>query len=213
MWSAVFPWASVSFSSEKNTLASFTVSLQRSVIDCPVIRTARASARSRVPPHSGQVAYPRYLLKNTRTCSLYFFRSSQAKNPFTPSKSFSGSPSRISRRCSAVSCRHATFVGTPRPLAHFFASCSNTRYFGLVQGSIAPSSKDLLGSGTTRFKSKSIVLPNPWHRGHAPYGLLNENSRVSGSWYSLPSFFHSNRSLHVNLSTTLPPPLATHSRM
>ena len=41
---------------EKKDRASLTVSLQTSVMDFPAMRTARASARSRVPPHSGHVA-------------------------------------------------------------------------------------------------------------------------------------------------------------
>ena len=43
--------------------------------------------------------------------------------------------------------------------------------------------------------SKSTVFPKPWQRGHAPYGLLNENNRGSGSWYTVPQFLHSKRSL------------------
>src|SRR5262249_3922369 len=72
------------------------------------------------------------------------------------------------RRCSFVSCRQGIFVGMARLRAHFFSSATSVRYRGLVQGSIAPSSSDLLGSGTTRLRSKSIVLPKPWQRGHAP---------------------------------------------
>ncbi len=49
------------------------------------------------------------------------------EKPFTPSKSLSGSPSRTSRRCSAVSWRQGTFVGIPRSLAHLRASCERTR--------------------------------------------------------------------------------------
>ena len=48
---------------------------QTSQIFFPLIFTCRASSRSRVPRHSGQVEYPRYRLRKTRTCSLYFFRS------------------------------------------------------------------------------------------------------------------------------------------
>jgi len=54
-----FPQLSAAFESwsvEKNARACFTVSLQTSVIAFPATRTARASARKRVPPHSGQVA-------------------------------------------------------------------------------------------------------------------------------------------------------------
>ena len=43
-----------------------------------------------------------------------------------------------------------------------------------------------------------MVLPNPWQRGHAPNGLLNENSFGSGSSYRMPHFLHSNDSLNRN---------------
>src|SRR2546430_1628060 len=66
---------------------------------------------------------------------------------------------------------------------------------------MAPSSSDLLGSGTTRFRSKSMVFPKPWQRGHAPYGLLKENRRGSGSWYSVPSFLHSKLVQNVKASS------------
>src|SRR6478735_1078947 len=65
--------------------------------------------------------------------------------------------------------------------------------FGFVHGSMAPWLSDFDGSGITRFRSKSIVLPNPWHLGQAPNGLLKENSRGSGSSYLMPHFLHSNR--------------------
>ncbi len=60
------------------------------------------------------------------------------------------------------------------------AHCARKR--GLVQGSMAPCWMDLPGSGMTRSRSKSIVLPKPWQRGQAPKGLLKENRRGSGSW-------------------------------
>ena len=40
-----------------------------------------------------------------------------------------------------------------------------------------------------------MVFPNPWQRGQAPNGLLNENSRGSGSSYRMPQVLHSNASL------------------
>ena len=42
------------------------------------------------------------------------------------------------------------------------------------------------------------MLPNPWHRGHAPNGLLNEKSFGSGSSYRMPHFLHSKASLNRN---------------
>ena len=66
-----------------------------------------------------------------------------------------------------------------------------------VHGSIAPCRIDLVGSGTTRSMSSSMMLPNPWQVGQAPKGLLNENSRGCGSSYAMPQRRHSNRSLNT----------------
>src|SRR5262249_56318090 len=77
-------------------------------------------------------------------------------------------------------------------LANLRSSLWNARYLGLVHGSIAPSLRVLVTSGITRFRSKSMVLPKPWQRGHAPNGLLNENSGGSGSSYLMWQFLHSN---------------------
>src|ERR1039458_3737011 len=89
-------------------------------------------------------------------------------------------------------------IGT---LSRAFLSCflkfpSQERYFGLVHGSTAPAASDLVTSGTTRFMSKSTVLPNPWHRGHAPAGELKLNRVGSGSANSMPQVLHWNRSLN-----------------
>src|ERR1035438_1082432 len=54
------------------------------------------------------------------------------------------------------------------------------RYLGLVHGSTAPSSREREASGITRFMSKSMVLPKPWQRGHAPTGELKLNRIGSG---------------------------------
>src|SRR4051812_37372445 len=175
----------------KNSAAASTVNCVSSRIFLPSIFTCSASARSLPPPHSGHCAYPRYLLKNTRTCSLYFLRSSAAKNPCMPGHL--PSPSSTSSRCSAFKSCHGTSNGTPLCRANFRNSACHGRYFGLVNGSIAPSLSVFVTSGITRFKSKSIVLPNPWHRGHAPKGLLNENSGGSGSSYLMWQFLHSKR--------------------
>jgi len=40
---------------------------------------------------------------------------------------------------------------------------------------------DFVGSGTTRAMSSSMMLPKPWQSGHAPNGLLKENSRGCGN--------------------------------
>jgi hypothetical protein len=46
---------------------------------------------------------------------------------------------------------------------------------------IAPDASESWGNATTRFGSKKLIDPRPSHRGHAPIGLLNENSRGSSS--------------------------------
>src|SRR5208337_4249662 len=93
-------------------------------------------------------------------------------------------------RSSSVKSQYGT-------LSCAFLSCflklpSQERYFGLVHGSTAPSSSDLVTSGMTRFMSKSMVLPNPWHRGHAPTGELKLNRVGSGSANSIPQVLHWN---------------------
>src|SRR6185295_10792742 len=51
--------------------------------------------------------YPRYRLRNTRTCTLYFLRSSRRKNPLTPSNS--SSPSMTNFCSSGVRSCDGTF--------------------------------------------------------------------------------------------------------
>ena len=65
----------VNSSSEKNRNASSTVSAQISQIFRSLILTCRASSRSRDPLHAEHNEYPRYRLRNTRTCSLYFLKN------------------------------------------------------------------------------------------------------------------------------------------
>ena len=45
-----------------------------------------------------------------------------------------------------------------------------------AHGSIAPSARLFLLSGTTKFASTFRLTPIPSHSSHAPYGLLNENN-------------------------------------
>src|SRR5579883_2238660 len=90
--------------------------------------------------------------------------------------------------------------------ADFLKLPSQDRYFGFVHGSTAPSSSDSVGSGITRFMSKSIVFPNPWQRGHAPNGELKLNRIGSGMLNSVPQVLHWNFSLNLSRS---PPPAAS----
>src|SRR5687768_1348747 len=46
--------------------------------------------------------------------------------------------------------------------------------------------------------SSSMMLPNPWHVGQAPNGLLNEKSRGCGASYAIPQVRHSNFSENSN---------------
>src|SRR5215469_6619789 len=107
---------------------------------------------------------------NTRTCSLYFLVSRKSKKRRMNS-------SRLSRSASLKS-----HTGTWKRIlrADFLKLPSHDLYFGLVHGSTAPPSSDKVGSGITRFMSKSIVLPNPWQRGQAPNGELKLNRIGSG---------------------------------
>src|ERR1017187_9673523 len=68
----------------------------------------------------------------------------------------------------------------------------------MVQGWMAPSVRLRSGYGTINARSYSSVAPNPLHVGHAPLGLLNEESWGLGTGATWPSFGHSNRV--VNLS-------------
>src|ERR1700759_5067457 len=85
-----------------------------------------------------------------------------------------------------------TSMGMPCCFAARLSSVKYGRYFGRFHGSIAPSLSVFDLSGMMRSRSKSIVLPNPWQRGHAPYGLLKENRRGSGSRYARWQLEHSN---------------------
>src|ERR1019366_3445032 len=81
------------------------------------------------------------------------------------------------------------------PPATFLKLPSQERYFGFVHGSTAPSSSDNDGSGMTRSISKSMVLPKPWQRGHAPTGELKLNRIGYGGVNSAPQVLHWNFSL------------------
>ena len=96
------------------------------------------------------------------------------------------------------------------PLACFLKLASQERYFGLVHGSTAPSASDSVGPGITRSMSKSMVLPKPWQRGHAPKGELKLNRMGSGSANSRPQVLHWNFSLKRRRSTAAPALLEDH---
>ena len=72
------------------------------------------------------------------------------------------------------------------PLVYCLNSGRLSACLGLVQGSTAPSSTDLERSGMARSMSKSMVLPKPWQRLHAPKGVLKLNKVGSGSTNCLP---------------------------
>src|SRR5664279_3539965 len=109
-----------SFSEPKNSFEAAIVIAATSQIFLPDRRTARASARSLCPLHSGHCAYPRYLLSITLTCSLYFLRSRYSKNPCTP-RNDPLPLSTVSCCTSDRSC-HGTSRGTPRDFAERFSS-------------------------------------------------------------------------------------------
>src|SRR5215475_1396968 len=101
-------------------------------------------------------------------------------------------PSRVSRSA-AVKSATATFMRNFG--ACFLKFAAHDRYFGLVHGSTAPWSTESDGFGITRFISKSMVLPKPWQRGHAPNGELKLKRIGSGSANSRLQVLHSKRSL------------------
>src|SRR5215831_6717736 len=57
-------------------------------------------------------------------------------------------------------------------------------------GPSAPSSNGFDQSLITFAGSKSYLLPSPWHSGHAPYVLLNENDRGSSCGTLIPQSGH-----------------------
>ena len=59
-------------------------------------------------------------------------------------------------------------MGMPADLAKRIISPWKGRYFGVVQGAMAPWARVLERSGMMRLGSKSMVLPKPWQRGQAP---------------------------------------------
>src|SRR5436189_5710344 len=65
---------------------------------------------------------------------------------------------------------------------------------------MAPCWIDFDASGTTRSMSSSMMLPNPWHVGHAPNGLLNENNLGCGSSYAMPQVRQSKRSENTRVT-------------
>src|SRR5450432_1602143 len=78
-----------------------------------------------------------------------------------------------------------------RNLVWFFLKLpSQERYLGLVQGSTAPSCRESEESGITRLMSKSMVLPKPWQRGHAPTGELKLNRMGSAAANSMLHVLH-----------------------
>ncbi len=63
-----------------------------------------------------------------------------------------------------------------------------------AQGATAPWERVLVGSGTTRSGTTVSREPSPSHRGHAPWGELNENERGLSSGSETPQSGQANRS-------------------
>src|SRR6478672_3920957 len=91
-------------------------------------------------------------------------------------------------RSAGVRSQTGTFMRNAVRL--FLKLPSQDRYFGLVHGSTDPATTESEGSGITRFMSKSMVLPKPWQRGHAPTGELKLNRIGSGWLNSMPQVLH-----------------------
>src|SRR6516162_3875357 len=101
--------------------------------------------------------------------------------------------SKTRSRSASVNSQNGVWKRTP--WVDFLKLFSHERYLGLVHGSTAPSSSASVVSGITRSMSKSIVLPKPWQRGHAPNGELKLNRIGSGGLNSAPQVLHWNFSL------------------
>ena len=100
---------------------------------------------------------------------------------------------RIEGICPAIAIRQKNSIRNPRStvgttteihdyMRLLFARVGRTycRQCGRLHGSMAPLLMVFDESGTTRSMSSSMTLPKPWQVGHAPNGLLNENSRGCG---------------------------------
>ncbi len=90
-------------------------------------------------------------------------------------------PSRIARRALAGSLFHGVAMIEPIDVAQ--ADSKRPKYselWPIDHGAMAPSSRLISGSGTTRSGSTSLRMPRPVHSGQAPYGELNEKDRGSG---------------------------------
>ena len=72
-------------------------------------------------------------------------------------------------------------VGMRRLRASRSISFIIPRETGLVQGSIAPSSRERDLSGTILSSSSTARSPKPWQSGQAPWGLLKEKRFGNGS--------------------------------
>src|SRR6185436_16367643 len=88
-------------------------------------------------------------------------------------------PWRIRSRIFSGSLFHGTSSENLNFLASDLSVCSCSGDCDLPHGAIAPSLRLLSVSGTTSAASTLSCSPSPSQAGHAPNGLLNENSRGS----------------------------------
>ena len=142
------------------------------------IRTARASARSRCPLHSGHSRVSAILAQHHAHVQLVLLALHLREKPVHALEAALPA-STTSRAAPRVISRHGTSSGTPSAAACFLNSVNQAD----TSADSTDRSRRHSGfnplSGITRFKSKSTVFPNPWHRGHAPNGLLKlEQARL-----------------------------------
>ena len=66
-------------------------------------------------------------------------------------------------------------------LLHTVSICVKYIFESILKADIAPSTRDLLGSGINKSLLIWSFVPKPLHSSQAPYGALNENNLGSSS--------------------------------
>lgn len=157
--------------------------------------TARASGRSRLPPHAGQGALVRNRSALARRVGLLesenVFMTYRWALMYVPwygrwmrSASRTGctvttgcsSVNRIHSRSSAGSSRHGRSTSWPSAsrMSRRFLPCQAPGH-----AAIAPSRIDSDGSGTMSSSLVRCICPSPWHSGHAPTAVFGEKASES----------------------------------
>ena len=187
--------SAVSSPAGSSPASSVSGSAASSAMVRPPTVTARASRRSRPPPHTGHGALVRKPSALARRAGLF-----ESENVFSTYRralvyvprygrwirpaSRTGwtvttgcsSVNRIHSRCPAGSSRQGRSTSYPS------ASRTSRRFFPCQapgHAAIAPSLIDREGSGTSSSSVVRCTRPSPWHSGHAPAAVFGEKASES----------------------------------